>query len=103
MSRKRKKRGKGKDKNRKGFSLKRETVLSILQIGVFLGAVLIVISFSRKGAFLIQVNDLLLSYFSWSAVFVPFILISFGFLISKFKTPLSSVNVFVGSLLFSVS
>lgn len=42
-------------------------------------------------------------YFSWATVFLPFIFLSFGFLISKFKNPLGQPNVIVGGLLFVIS
>src|SRR3990167_5976811 len=103
MSKRRKKRGRPSKERKGGLKLRRETVLSILMIGSFLAAILIIISFSRRGTILVKVNDLLLFYFSWAAVFLPFLLISFSFLVSRFKTPLSSLNVFIGGLLFSVS
>jgi len=91
--------------NKRAFrlKLKRNTVFSIAQI-VFLSlAGIVIISFSRRGSVLIALNDLLLTYFSWSTVFLPFIFIAFAFLISKLKGPLSQPNVLIGALLFFVS
>lgn len=48
-------------------------------------------------------NDLLSTYFGWSSIFLPFIALSFAFLVSKFKFPLGQPNVIVGGLLFFVS
>lgn len=90
---------------KRGFrlKLKKEAVFSISQIFFFALSALIVISFSRKGAILIGFNDLLVNYFSWSAIFLPFVFLSFGFLISKVKFILGQPNVIVGILLFFIS
>lgn len=102
----RRKRLKKKDKSKKlkiKLSLKREAILSIIQIGFFATAGLILVSFSRQGAVLVYVNDYLVSYFAWTAIFIPFILLSLGFLLSKLKFPLGQPNVIIGILLFFVS
>lgn len=51
----------------------------------------------------IKFNDFLLNYFSWSSVFLPFIFLSFAFLLSKTKFILGQPNVIVGGLLFFIS
>ncbi len=85
------------------LKLKRATVFSIAQILFFALAGLIILSFARRGLILIGLNDLLLNYFSWSTVFLPFVFLSFAFMLSKIKIPLSQPNVVVGTLLFFVS
>src|SRR5690606_29087190 len=47
--------------------------------------------------------DFLTKYFAWTAVFLSFIFLTFGLLVSRFKTSLSQPNVVVGALLFFVS
>lgn len=90
---------------KRGFrlKLKKETVFSISQIFFFALAGLILISFSRQGLILKTFNDLLINYFSWSALFLPFLFLAFAFLISKVKFPLGQPNVIVGGLLFFIS
>ncbi|MEK7470980.1 MAG: DNA translocase FtsK [Patescibacteria group bacterium] len=90
---------------KRGFrlKLKKETVFSIAQIFFFALAGLIILSFSRQGAILVRFNDLLVNYFSWSSIFLPFIFLSFAFLISKVKFILGQPNVIVGILLFFIS
>jgi DNA segregation ATPase FtsK/SpoIIIE, S-DNA-T family len=90
---------------KRGFrlKLKRETVFSVSQIFFFLVAGLILISFSRQGMILLKFNDLLVTYFSWSSIFLPFIFLAFAFLLTKVKFPLGQPNVIVGGLLFFVS
>lgn len=99
MARKRRR----KSKRAFRLKLKKGTVYSITQV-VFLSlAGLIIVSFARQGIVLVKLNDLLISYFSWTTVFLPFIFLSLALLISKFRNPLSQPNVIVGSLLFFIS
>lgn len=92
-------------KSKKAYKvkLKPQTVYSIAQVAFFLAAALVIISFARQGLILVRLNDFLISYFSWTTVFLPFIFLSFGLLISKLRTPLASPNVSVGIVLFFVS
>lgn len=83
--------------------LKRATVFSIAQVFFFALSFLILISFSRQGIVLVKLNDFLVSSFSWTTIFLPFVFLSFAFMLSKIKIPLSQPNVVVGSLLFFVS
>lgn len=101
MAKKRKKRVKNKRAFR--LKLKRATVFSIVQIVFFSLAGLVIISFSRQGIALVQLNEFLVAQFSWTTIFLPFIFLTFGLLVSKMKTPLSAPNVLVGMLLFFVS
>lgn len=105
---KRKKRKNSKSKRSKknrsqSFSLKREAVMSILQIALWAVAGLILVSFARQGSILIRVNDFLTSYFGWTTVLLPFLFLSAGFFVSKLKFPLGQPNVLVGMILFFVS
>ncbi len=86
-----------------GLKLKKATIFSITQIVFFALAALVIVSFARQGIILVRLNDLLVSYFSWTTIFLPFIFLSFAFLLSKIKFPLSQPNVVVGSLLFFIS
>lgn len=92
-------------KKQKGVKLpfKRDTLVSIIQIGFFAAAGLLILSFARQGAILVQINDALVTTTGWTSIFLPFILLSLGFFISKLKIPLGAPNVLVGSILFFVS
>lgn len=85
------------------LKLKNETMFSIAQIFFIALAGLILISFTRQGLILIKFNDLIWNWFSWSSFLLPFIFLSFGFLVSKVKLFLGQPNVVVGGLLFFVS
>ncbi len=85
------------------LKLKKETAFSISQVIFFSIAGLILVSFSRQGMILLKFNDFLLEYFSWSSILLPFIFLSFAFLLSKVKFILGQPNVIVGGLLFFLS
>ncbi len=91
------------DKRAFRLKLKPQTVASIGQIFFFALAGLIVISFSRSGLALVRVNDFMMEIFGWATIFLPFIFLSFAFLVSKIKTSLSQPNVVVGSMLVFLS
>lgn len=98
MSRKRK-----SVKRKFNLKLKKATVYSITQTVFFGLAGLVLISFAREGLLLSRLNDFLVLYFSWATIFLPFVFLSFAFMLSKIKIPLSQPNVIVGSLLFFIS
>ncbi|MFZ5933119.1 MAG: DNA translocase FtsK [Patescibacteria group bacterium] len=83
--------------------LKRATVFSITQVFFFALAGLVLISFSRQGLILLRLNEFLVQSFSWATIFLPFVFLSFAFMLSKIKIPLSQPNVVVGSVLFFIS
>lgn len=91
--------------NKRAFRLriKKATAYSIAQVAFFSLAALVVVSFARQGLILVRLNDFLVNYFSWTTIFLPFILLSFGFLVSKLKSPLGQPNVLVGGILFFIS
>lgn len=103
MAKKKKKRRRAKSKKAFKLKLKKGTASSISQVAFLSLALLTIISFSRQGILLVRLNDLLVYYFSWTTVILPFIFLSFALLISKSRGPLSQPNVTVGSLLFFVS
>ncbi len=94
-----------KTKSKKAFKLKLKpgTVYSIAQITFYVLAGLILISFTRNGVILYRLNDLLMNLFSWSAIFIPFIFIAFGLMVSRLRIPISQPNVAIGTLLFFIS
>src|SRR4030042_5190256 len=94
-----------KIKSKKAFKvkLKPATIYSIVQIAFYILAGLIIVSFTRRGLILVKLNDLLLGLFAWTTIFIPFIFISFGLLVSRLRIPLSQPNVVVGMLLFFIS
>src|SRR4030066_1564619 len=94
-----------KIKSKKAFKvkLKPATIYSVVQIAFYTLAGLIIVSFTRRGLVLVKLNDLLIELFAWTTIFLPFICISFGLLVSKLRIPLSQPNVMVEVVLFFIS
>jgi len=103
MAKKHKSKRRKADKRSFQLRLKPQTYSSIAQVIFFALAFLIVISFSRRGLVLIRFNDFIMDIFGWSALFLPFIFLSFAFIAGKIKLPLSQPNVIVGSILIFLS
>lgn len=91
------------DKRAFKLKLKPQTYASIAQVFFFALSLLIIISFSRRGLILVRFNDFVMDIFGFATIFLPFIFLSFAFLVSKIKIPLSQPNVIVGSLLIFLS
>ena len=98
-----KKKSRRTDKRAYRLRLKPQTVASIAQVIFFALAGLIIISFSRSGLILVRFNDFMMQIFGFATIFLPFIFLSFGFLLSKFKIPLAQPNVIIGSILVFLS
>lgn len=94
-----KKKSRKVDKRAYKLKLKPQTYTSIAQVVFAALAGLIILSFSRRGLVLVRFNDFMMDIFGFSTIFLPFIFISFSFLLSKIKTPLAQPNVIVGSIL----
>ncbi len=84
------------------LKLKKHTLFSIGQVLFFGLALLIILSFSRQGFVFLKLNQHLLAYFSWTSLFIPFLLIVSGLMLSRFHTPLNQPNVLVGGLLLAI-
>jgi len=90
-------------KRKFNLKLKKSTVYSITQTVFFGLAALVLISFARQGLILSKLNNFLVLSFSWATIFLPFIFLSFAFMLSKIKISLGRPNVVIGSLLFFIS
>ena len=82
MAKKRKKYKKSKGK----FTLKANTVYTLTALTLFLGGVLLLVSYSRSGNILLTANDYLIGYFGWLSFLIPFSLMAFAFLFTKIKS-----------------
>lgn len=97
------KRRKGWFKRRLRFNLKTESVFSIVYILLFFLAFLIILSFTRQGFFLFNLNLFLINLFGWGVVFLVFFLVLGGLMLTKFNVPWNQVSVIAGGILMSVS
>lgn len=80
--------------------IKKQTVYSATQITFWTFGAIILLSFSRQGEWLVILNNFFFEWFSWTTFLFPFLFLVAGFMLSKFRTPLSSSNVLLGLLLF---
>lgn len=85
------------------FKLKKNTVFSIGVIFFFLLAALVTLSFLRQGTVLIKLNSYLIQVFGWGTIFLPFILIMMGLMLTRVKTAFNEPHVIVGVVLFLLS
>ncbi len=97
----RKRRRSRKKINRRRF--KKETLLSIVSLAIFLLAILVTISFLGKGYFLERLNFHLLRYFGLTSFFLPFLLLCYGLWLAPLKTILKSFHISLGASLALLS
>lgn len=62
-----------------------------------------ILSFSRQGILLVKLNALLKHYFGWGIIFLPFLLIIAGLMLSRLRWQVTRPNVFVGTAILLVS
>lgn len=84
-------------------NLKKDTVNSIMAVIVMGLGGLIAISFSQQGDFLTKVFDIGSNFFGWTLLFLPFIFIVSGLMLTTVKFPLASAHVVLGSIITMVS
>ena len=96
-------RKKGRRSKPFALSLKKETVNSILAVIIIGLGGLISVSFSRQGVILEKINTLGSQFLGWPLIFLPFIFVSGGLLLTKVKWGIASPHVFLGSLITLLS
>jgi len=94
---------KGRRKKPFKLKLKKTTLYTFSTVGLFVIAGIVFLSFSRQGPFLTNLYLLLIHYFGWGIVFIPFLLIVAGLMLSRLQWRISRPNVFVGGLVLMVS
>jgi len=85
------------------LKIKKKTFYSIGSIFFFGLALFIILSFSRQGTLLIHLNEFLTRIFGWGVLFLPFLLLVSGLMLTMFRTPLNQPNVLVGGILLFAS
>jgi S-DNA-T family DNA segregation ATPase FtsK/SpoIIIE len=97
------KRGRKKKRIIPSLRLKPETVQTIFFIFFLILTILTVFSFLQTGPIPSRINQIIVTYFGFGAVLIPFILFLAAFLFAKIKTPLKDLNVFLGFLIMFIS
>jgi S-DNA-T family DNA segregation ATPase FtsK/SpoIIIE len=85
------------------LKLKKSTLFSVGSILFLSLGGLIMVSFIRQGSLLIELNNIIVNFFGWAAILLPFVLMVAGLLLTKLKTPVNEPNVLVGGLLLLLS
>ncbi|MBI3954658.1 DNA translocase FtsK [Candidatus Collierbacteria bacterium] len=85
------------------LSLKKETINSILAVLIISFGGLVSISFSRQGVILNRIYEIGSVFLGWPFIFLPFIFISGGLLLTKVKWAIANPHVFLGSLITLLS
>lgn len=82
--------------------LKKETVYSVSSILLIVIGVLIMLSFFQK-AYLRFLHLILVDLFGWGSVFLPFIFISAGLILTRLKAKVTRPNLLIGGILVFLS
>lgn len=89
----------GRRKNPFKLKLKKHTLYTISSVFLFSLAAIIIFSFSRQGVILNRLFILLIHYFGWGVLFLPFLLIAAGLMLARLQWKITRPNVFVGSII----
>lgn len=85
------------------LKLKKATLYTFSSVALFAIAGLIILSFARQGLVLKKLNFLLSHYLGWGIIFLPFLFISAGLMLSRLRWSITRPNVFVGTLVLLIS
>ena len=81
------------------IKLRREIVYSVVSMLFLVLAVIILLSFTRQGAFLSGVYLVLYRAFGWTILILPFLLTTIALMMTTLKWAITSPTLFVGGLL----
>lgn len=98
MAKKRKKYRKHKGK----FTLNANTIYTLTALSLFLGGVLLLVSYTRSGDILLTANDYLVGYFGALSFLIPFCFMAFAFLFTRIKTRVAEPLFSIGLTSFTV-
>lgn len=90
-------------KKSKGFSLRQETIHSVVAVLLIMMGVLIMVSFTGQGELLSFINTFLARKIGFSTLLLPFVFISAGLVMFKTKWAWSKPNVFLGTLVITTA
>lgn len=79
------------------LKFKAETIYTIFQVGLFLFAVLLFLSFSQQGVLLLRLNEEITKIIGWGIYLLPFLLISYSLLFSRIKSKFTKPNITIGA------
>jgi S-DNA-T family DNA segregation ATPase FtsK/SpoIIIE len=104
MPKKRKAKKRGSYKKRSGgLKLKKGTIYTLSAIGLIFIAIVSVVSYTRSGTALAQVNDYLINFFGFFSFLIPIICVLVALFILQMKNSLSKPNISIGFIVFTIS
>ncbi|MBI3981092.1 DNA translocase FtsK [Candidatus Microgenomates bacterium] len=81
------------------IKLKKETIYTIVQLGLLGVAGIVTLSFFQQGSVLSYINETVTRYLGWGKVLLPLVLFMLSFQLTKFKFFLARTNVVIGTVL----
>ena len=94
---------KGKRKQPFRLKLPRETIYTLASTGLILFGGLIMVSLSRQSSFLELIFKFFSSLFGWGILFLPFLFLTAGLMLTRLKWRITKPNVFVGSAILLIT
>jgi len=94
--------GRRRKKKQLKIKIKSETIQSVVAIISFALSVLVILSFTGNGAFLGAVNNYLVAKIGLGTLFLPFVLLSSGFVFLHVDWEWAKPNVLLGTLLLMI-
>lgn len=88
-------------RRRKAFKLrlKKSTLYTLSSVGLIAIGGIIILSFSRQGPLLGKLYFILSHYLGWGIIFLPFLFIIAGLMLSRLRWKITRPNVFAGGIL----
>lgn len=96
-------RKKGRRSKPYNLNLKKDTMNSIMAVLIMGIGGLIAISFSQQGVFLTKVNEIGRGLLGWPLLFLPFIFVVGGLLLTHVKLAIATAHVLLGSVVTMIS
>jgi len=95
-------RRRGRRKKPFKLKLRKEIIYSVASLSLAFSAFILLLSFTRQGPLLNRFSLVLSTAFGWTALFLPFLLLSLSLLLTQLKWALTSPSLFFGgTLLFA--
>lgn len=98
-----KKRGSYKRRSGGGLKLKKGTIYTVSAVSLVFAAIACVVSYTRSGSALMQLNDSLVSFFGFFSFLIPIVCVLVALFILQMKNSLSRPNISIGFIVFTIS
>ena len=85
------------------INLKKDTINSVLAVLIMGIGGLVAVSFSQQGIFLTKLYEIGQGLLGWPLIFLPFIFISGGLMLTSAKLPIANPHVLLGGVISMIS